>query len=249
MRAPRLQNLPRRLWAFARRHLRLPESTAPRLERRPPGSNVDVLELTRQILAATDHATILELGARRVGADQGLRELLGPSVARHAYIGADLYAADGVDVVGDFHELSRLMKPHSVDFVVSKSVFEHLAMPWKVIVEINAVLRVGGYLFVNTEQTFPLHERPWDFFRFSDNAWGGMVNAATGFEIIATEMNTPCRIVPAAPIGGWQTEHDAFINCNLLARKIGPVDRRRVRWDVSSAEVTSGVYPAPRGTT
>jgi SAM-dependent methyltransferase len=201
--------------------------------------------MVRDLIAATDRPTILELGARRVGVDQGLREMLGISGQEHTYIGADLYAAPGVDVVGDFHQLSRLMKRRSVDFVVSKSVFEHLAIPWKVILEINAILREGGYLFINTEQTFPLHELPWDFFRFSDRAWAAMANAATGYEIVATELNAPCRVVPEVPIDGWSGDHAAFINSNLLARKIGGYDRRRVRWDLPTSEVAAGIYPPP----
>jgi SAM-dependent methyltransferase len=204
--------------------------------------------MTRELIRATAGPRILELGARRVGVDETLREILEiPHDLPHSYRGVDLYPGPGVDVVGDAHRLGALLPLGSIDFVVSKSVFEHLAMPWKVILEINDVLREGGYLFINTVHTFPLHELPWDFFRFSDRAWAGMVNRVTGFEIVATEMNSPCTVVPSVPIAGWQRDHPAFINSNLLARKVGPWDRQRVRWEVDPAATIPGLYPSPRG--
>lgn len=75
-----------------------------------------------------------------------------------------------MDIVGDAHELSLLFPNEHFDVGMSKAVFEHLAMPWKVVLEVNKILRPNGLLFINTLHTFPLHEKPWDFWRFSEEA-------------------------------------------------------------------------------
>ncbi len=109
----------------------------------------------------------------------------------------DIVADPGVDVVGDAHELSRLFAPDSFDFAMSISVFEHLLMPWKVAVELNRVMRPGGFVLVHTHQTIGMHDMPWDFLRYSDAAWAGIFNRYTGFEVIKTDMSRFLHIVPA----------------------------------------------------
>ena len=48
-------------------------------------------------------------------------------------------------------------------------------MPWKAILEINAVLAEGGLLFVATHQSWPPHELPWDFWRYSPAAFQALL--------------------------------------------------------------------------
>ena len=68
------------------------------------------------------------------------------------YVGVDVHPGPNVDVVGDAHRLSQLVDG-PFDAVYSISTFEHLAMPWKVVLEINRVLRDGGLLFTATHHT------------------------------------------------------------------------------------------------
>ncbi len=48
--------------------------------------------------------------------------------------------------------------------IFSSAVFEHFAVPWIVAQEINKLLNVDGYIFVETHYSFSCHERPWHFF-------------------------------------------------------------------------------------
>ena len=102
---------------------------------------------------------VLELGARGAAVDPRLRAVGG-------YVGFDIRPGPNVDVVGDVHRLSKHVSG-PFDAVYAISTFEHLAMPWKAVLEINAVLADGGLLFVATHQTWPPHELPWDFWRYS----------------------------------------------------------------------------------
>jgi hypothetical protein len=93
----------------------------------------------------------------------------------------DIIANSGVDVVGDAHELGRYFSPGSFEFAHCSSVFEHLVMPWKAAVEINRVLKPGGAALIFTHQTIGMHDMPWDFFRFSDSSFCGIVQSLHRF--------------------------------------------------------------------
>jgi hypothetical protein len=163
--------------------------------------------------------------------------------AHLAYTGLDIREGPNVDVVGDAHELEKSVGVAQFNVVYSIAVFEHLAMPWKAALSINRVLVDGGMFYAGTHQTFPLHETPWDFWRFSDRAWHSLFNAATGFEVLGAAMGEPADIVPrASKRQVWGIDDQpAFLTCGVLARKIG---EPRVEWPVSISELNdAGFYP------
>jgi hypothetical protein len=188
------------------------------------------------VLQAPD-ARLLSIGGRDRSASGGL-----PGFGDAQVTVLDIVPADGVDVVGDAHDMGRLFEPDSFDFVFCSSVFEHLIMPWRVVLEINQILKPGGLVFISTHQTIGLHDVPWDFFRFSDAAYDGLFNHATGFEIIDRQGDFNSFIVPGLFRPGKEDAegavgHEASV---VLARKIGPT---KLRWDVTASELLAGNYP------
>lgn len=170
-------------------------------------------------------------------------------VDRSKFYGSDheitvLDIADGenVDVVGDAHELSSYFSPNSFDVLVSTSVFEHLHSPWRVVIEMNRVLKMGGIALVQTHQTLGLHDMPWDFWRFSDQAWKAIFNPKTGFEILRTNMTHESYILPFLfRRDKINAENSAgFELSTVLVRKIGEAMQK---WDVSTNEIISEAYP------
>ncbi len=111
-----------------------------------------------------DGMEILEIGSRNVTGNP-LRKYF----THASYTGFDYYPGENVDVVGDAHELSKHFDKQ-FDLIFSSAVFEHLAMPWKVSTEIIKLLKVNGYVFIETHYSYGSHERPWHFFQFSENA-------------------------------------------------------------------------------
>ena len=113
-----------------------------------------------------ENLSILEIGSRIVGPmSKDNREVFSGA---SRYIGLDIHPSPTVDIVGDVHELSELVGRESVDALYSLSVLEHLAMPWIVAREMNRTLKLGGLVFHSTVHSWPLHEQPNDFWRFSD---------------------------------------------------------------------------------
>jgi hypothetical protein len=191
-------------------------------------------------VAAAPHATVLEIGSR---ARSGIsRRHLFPPTSR--YTGFDILPGENVDVTGDAHTLSKVLPHEHFDFVFSVSVWEHLAMPWLVSLELNKVMRTGGLAMINTHQSWPVHEAPWDFFRFSDYSWAPLFNPATGFKIVARGMGMRAVMGPNLYTPGlhdcrveW---HYGCLASRVVVQKIGP---STLSWPVDPATVSEGIYP------
>lgn len=131
---------------------------------------------------------ILEIGSREVTGTSNARN----EFSNAEYIGFDYYPGNNVDVVGDVHKLSTYFKENEkFDIIFSSACFEHFAMPWIVSKEIAKMLKVGGIVFVETHFSFCSHERPWNFFQFSDLALKALFPKSLGFECIEAGMSNP----------------------------------------------------------
>jgi hypothetical protein len=96
----------------------------------------------------------------------------------------------------DLNCFSTILPPSSFDAAISLMQFQHLEQPWQVAAEINKVLRIGGLVYVQSRQTFGIHNVPCDRWRFSDSAWNSLFNAATGFEVLDTALTRPAFVIP-----------------------------------------------------
>jgi SAM-dependent methyltransferase len=187
-----------------------------------------------------DRPALLELGARNV-TGRTYKSLFG---SYGEYVGFDIHPGEGVDQVGDVHRLSQHLPNKHFDFVFSISVFEHLAMPWKAVIEINKVMKTGGLMFISTHPVWPPHELPWDFWRYFEGTFRIILNPLSGFEIIKCNEGLPCSVVPLANepamVGLWGCR--ANLGVSVIARKIGPPDAR-LSWDVQLEEILDSAYP------
>ena len=126
---------------------------------------------------------------------------------------------------------------------MSISTFEHLIMPWKVVIEISRILKLGGIGFVHTHQSIGMHDIPHDFWRYSDTAWQALFNKATGFEILRARLEEMMYLLPDMLNleKDWCYEHSrGFEGSNVLVRKI---NEPSVDWNVKSNEIIDTQYP------
>lgn len=129
---------------------------------------------------------VLEIGSRDV-IDASMRN----NFSKANYIGFDYYEGKNVDVAGDAHKLSSYFPGKKFDLIFSNAVFEHLAMPWVVSKEIVRLLKVGGYVFIETHYSYGSHSRPWHFFQFSEEALKILFNPKMGIECIEAGVSNP----------------------------------------------------------
>lgn len=186
-----------------------------------------------------EHCNVLELGARR-------STIRNRFVGCQRYVGVDIHSGPDVDVTCDIHELSTALNPLQLRFdaVATISTFEHLAMPWKAVLEINKVMKPGGLLFIATHPTWPPHELPWDFWRYADGAFYGLLNEATGFEIMRCNSGLPCTILP---LGTEKSTvgilgQPAFMGISVVARKTADA-QADLQWNVATERILTTQYP------
>ena len=189
-------------------------------------------------LDAFPSGTVLEIGSRARSAITRRHRI----PARLDYLGLDILPGPNVDLVGDAHELSQLFPDRRFVAAFSASVFEHLAMPWKVALELNRVLVPGGIVYTSTHQTFPLHEEPWDFWRFSKHSWQTLFNPATGFEIVEAVHGEPARVHArrTSPVTREMPDSPAWLGSASIVRKISDTT---LTWPVPIATAAAAMYP------
>lgn len=196
-------------------------------------------------LANRPGVRILELGSR---------EVTGPSDARTRwfdradYVGFDYYAGPNVDVVGDAHKLSSYFAGQQFDLIYSSACFEHFAMPWVVAGEVAKLLTVGGHVFVETHFAFSAHERPWNFFQFSDMGLRVLFSEALGFECLDAGLCNPIVGRFSSLADGYlrnRPVHALYCHVEYLGRKVRDVPN--FSWTgVDLADVVgTTTYPAP----
>lgn len=189
-------------------------------------------------LESQPDARVLDLGGRHRSGGAGSVSLPG----RRAVV-FDWLPGPDVDVTGDAHRLSSFFPRGVFDAIICVSVFEHLALPWKAAVEMNRVLRPGGLALIHSHQTLGMHDMPWDFWRFSDEAWRALFNEATGFHIVDRVLALPMFLIPV-----WWHRHDVdaertrgFEGSTVLVRKVGEA---HLDWDQGVADLLTSTYPA-----
>lgn len=180
----------------------------------PPGNAIldQFIARSRQIYSPR----VLELGTKQ--------SIPGRSTKHNAwvphaseYLGTDLAGGEDVDIIADVHRLTRATGEEQFDVIISCSSFEHFKYPHLAAHQVMKALRIGGLLFIQTHQTFPLHSYPYDYFRFSREALAGLFGAAMGFRVIGTGFDFPARVYAREDPGGWR--HPAFLNVVLFGEK------------------------------
>jgi SAM-dependent methyltransferase len=124
----------------------------------------------RQMYAALAYAAeryargrLLDIGC----GTKPFRELFAPYVSEH--VGVDheqtMHGLESVDVISDAYDIP--LEDESAGTVLLTEVLEHLERPGEALAECRRLLRAGGHLILTTPLSWPLHEEPRDFFRYT----------------------------------------------------------------------------------
>ncbi len=108
---------------------------------------------------------VIEVGARGLyGGYRAIAELHG---GVREYIGVDIAAGPGVDVVCDAVELTDRFGPGSFDVVIATELIEHVRDYRAVVSQLKGVCRPGGLIVLTTRSRgYVYHAAPFDFWRF-----------------------------------------------------------------------------------
>ena len=113
-------------------------------------------------------------------------QVLLPLVA--AYIGCDISqsGAERVDLLCPANNIP--VENDSFDTVISTQTIEHVEDHQGLVNEAYRVLNKNGYFILSGPQYWPLHEEPYDFFRFTKYGFTYILEKA-GFQIISIDSN------------------------------------------------------------
>lgn len=190
-------------------------------------------------------AEILEIGSRRVNKNDRWNEYF----EKANYTGFDYYSGENVDIVGDAHKLSQYFDK-KFDLIFSSAVFEHLAMPWKVSLEIIKLLKPGGYIFIETTYCYGSHARPWHFFQFSEEALNVLFPSKFGMKCLKKGC---CNLIEGARFSKDASDEPMqgnivsglYCHSGFLGQKIKDVSKDELSWDYISLEDATGKTQYP----
>ena len=106
---------------------------------------------------------VVEIGSKDYGSTTSFRDLYRGS----EYVGVDLEAGKGVDVVADLSVGTGSLPTSHFALGICCSVLEHTPRPWVMADNIVELLRVGGQLYISVPWVWRYHAYPDDYFRFS----------------------------------------------------------------------------------
>lgn len=107
---------------------------------------------------------VLEVGSRQAINQNDLADLrsLHPT---SKYTGLDMQEGPGVDVVASANEIP--FPDNTFDLIYCLETLEHAEKPWLVCSEIQRVLKPNGVAVISSQQNFPIHMHPSDYFRYT----------------------------------------------------------------------------------
>jgi ubiquinone/menaquinone biosynthesis C-methylase UbiE len=105
-----------------------------------------------------------------------------------SYTGCDVVQSDKhkVDVICPATELK--FADNSFETVFSTQVIEHVNDPFKMLAEINRVLKDNGCLILSAPFSWELHEEPYDFYRYTKYGLQAMLEQ-NGFQVLSVLPN------------------------------------------------------------
>ena len=155
--------------------------------------DINQLEWVRQHLARA-RPPFLEIGSKQYGTvSQDYRCLL---AGRGSYIGCDMAAGAGVDVVADltadFERLPAPLRMTRFKTILCMSVMEHVRDVYRFTANLRRLLADDGIAFISVPWVWRFHGYPSDYWRFSPEALKFL------FEPLALDAQKLMRVVPAA---------------------------------------------------
>jgi predicted SAM-dependent methyltransferase len=164
---------------------------------------------------------ILELGTKRSQSSNPThKKVFFKDIPNLEYIMTDYQGGLDVDVVCDLHKTSGIFDDNYFDIIISCSTFEHLKYPQLCSHNLMKMLKVGGIIYIQTHQTYPLHGYKYDYYRFSREALKSTFSKKMNMKTISTIFNGSCVIIPEENLGGWNDVAESYLNVIYVGEKI-----------------------------
>ncbi len=110
---------------------------------------------------------MLEIGSRPADGQEEIADLR-PVFPGKAYVGSDYQGGVGVYVLLDTHRLG--VRNEAVGSVIAMDTAEHVQDPLLMLRDIHRILRSDGIVVMSSHMNFPIHNYPFDYWRYTPAA-------------------------------------------------------------------------------
>ena len=136
---------------------------------------------------------IYEFGSLQAPGQEDFADLR-PLFAGKKFVGADMREGPGVDVILNLHHID--LPSESVGAVLVLDTLEHVEFPRKAIEEAYRILIPNGILVISSVMNFPIHDYPYDYWRFTPEAFRSLLKFfSSSFVGFTGEGNFPHTVV------------------------------------------------------
>lgn len=201
------------------------------------GDTLDLFTIRRGVLDALRsnlrhfEGTVLDVGCGY----QPYRTLLENAPARtRKYVGLDLDTGlyrSRPDITWDGKVIP--LGDSSIDSAVATEVLEHCPEPGATLKEIARVLKPNGFLFLTVPFMWPLHDMPYDEYRFTPTALTRHLTVA-GFEEVTIHATGGWDASLAQMVGLWVRNRPMRLwKRRILTALAGPIMRHLISLDIA----------------
>ena len=115
---------------------------------------------------------IYEFGSLQVIGQEGFADLRQLFPGKE-YVGADMRQGIGVDQILNLHKIN--LPQESVGSIICLETLEHVEYPHRALEEIHRVLKPDGIAIISSSMYFPIHDHPYDYWRFTPEAFRSLL--------------------------------------------------------------------------
>ena len=136
---------------------------------------------------------VYEFGSLQVPGQEGFADLR-PFFAGKEYVGCDMREGPGVDRVLNLHDID--LPAETAGAVLALDTFEHVEYVRKAAEELHRILKPGGILVASSVMKFPIHDYPYDYWRFTPEAFKSLLKPFdSAFVDVAGDEDWPHTVI------------------------------------------------------
>jgi SAM-dependent methyltransferase len=136
---------------------------------------------------------LVEFGSLQVPGQESFADLR-PYFPGLEYIGADMREGPGVDRILNLHDID--LPPESIGTVLCLDTLEHVEYPRRAMEQILKILKPGGVVIISSVMNYPIHDFPYDYWRFTPEAFKSLLQGFSGsFVGLAGKADFPHTVV------------------------------------------------------
>jgi len=179
----------------------------------------DIINWCKIISKTKEKINILELGTKRSKLDNPThKKNYFNDIPNVNYVMSDYQEGIDVDVVCDLHKTDGVFS-EKFDLIICFSVYEHIKYPQLVSHNLMKLLKIGGRIYIDTHQTYPLHGYKYDYYRFSREALKSLFSNKMNFITITSYFSKNCVIVPHETLENWNDVAESYLHVTYIGEK------------------------------